>query len=306
VRAEVAQGRAEPARGRSALQEGARELHGEERPWVRPVVLGAGDPLVVLPTAQGDWRCLAPAFLPLADRRRVVLVSLRGERGHGVAADFGWDDLVADLDEAARLAGLGRFALCGTSFGGALALRYALDRPDRVERLVLNVATARLRDHARLNAIAGRLPVGPRAALFHALALALCSLEVAALPPAELPSALRRLAGHVPFRTPGPTLMRRLELLLGLDVEGRLAGLRCPTLVVSGEPRLDRLVPRRSQAALLERLPDVRHAVVPRSGHLGLLTRPDALRRVVASFLDGPEGDPAGERGPSVYSRAGS
>jgi len=267
----------------------ARQLRSASRPWVRPVVAGSGPPVVVLPTAQGDWHCLLPAFAPLAARHRVALLSLRGERGHDVARDFTWDDLVEDVDEAARLAGFERHALVGTSFGGAVALQHALARPERVTRLVLNVTTARLRDHARTAALVRRLPVGPRAAAFHAWAVVACTPELAALPWRARREALARIRAFMPWRTPGPTLMRRIELLLSLDVEERLGAISCPALVLSGEERLDRLVPRRSQAALLRRLPDVRHAVVAGTGHLGILTRPDAVRTPAEAFLSGAD-----------------
>jgi len=49
--------------------------------------------------------------------------------------------LVADLDELRQALGLDRINLLGFSFGGELALEYALAHPDRVERLIVQAPT---------------------------------------------------------------------------------------------------------------------------------------------------------------------
>lgn len=267
----------------------------EERPWVRVLSMGTGPPLVGVPTAQGHHACLLPALGPLADRHRVVVASLRGEHAHGSVPPFGLADLVEDLAEVYRLAGLEHAALFGTSFGGAVALAFTLAHPARVDRLILNVTSARLRDHGRALRAARRIPRGCSAAVFHLWAAMRCVRESLALPIAEAGPAARRLWRFArAHRSPGSTVWRRVEMLSELDLEERLREVRCPVLVLSGERRLDGLVPRRSQEALLRGLPDVRHAVVAGTGHLGLLTAPERVGRLVADFLVAPPA--AGER----------
>lgn len=62
------------------------------------------------------------------------------------------DDLVADLDAAITAAAGdgGRVTLLGESFGGALAMSYAVAHPERIERLVILNSFAHFGSQARL------------------------------------------------------------------------------------------------------------------------------------------------------------
>jgi len=62
------------------------------------------------------------------------------------------DDLVADLDAVVAKAASGgeRVTLLGESFGGALAMSYAIAHPERVERLVILNSFAHFGSQARL------------------------------------------------------------------------------------------------------------------------------------------------------------
>src|SRR5512133_1704338 len=66
-------------------------------------------------------------------------------RGHGAARDarpVSFDGCAADVLAAAP----GRFALCGYSMGGRVALHVALAGPRRIARLVLVATTAGIED----------------------------------------------------------------------------------------------------------------------------------------------------------------
>lgn len=99
---------------------------------------GAGDPLVLIHgglTTIGEMEAWLP---PLAAARRVIAVEMQG---HGHTADTDRplsfptlaDDIVALLDHLA----IPRADVVGHSFGGAVALRVAIQSPDRVRRLVV-------------------------------------------------------------------------------------------------------------------------------------------------------------------------
>ncbi|MGQ4388722.1 alpha/beta fold hydrolase [Streptomyces sp. SAS_270] len=68
------------------------------------------------------------------------------ERGCGLSdwtvPGFTFDDWVDDLDTVVEAAGLDRFPLLGVSQGGAVAMAYAVRRPERVSRLILAGAYA--------------------------------------------------------------------------------------------------------------------------------------------------------------------
>lgn len=104
--------------------------------------VGEGSPVLLLHgsgpgvSAYANWRLTMPA---LAEEHRVVAFDQPGfgftERPQGATYSVaGWTDHVLGVLDAL---GLARVDLVGNSFGGAIALRFAAEHPDRVNRLVL-------------------------------------------------------------------------------------------------------------------------------------------------------------------------
>ena len=61
---------------------------------------------------------------------------------------------------------------------------------------------------------------------------------------------------------------------------------RLPVLVVTGEPGLDRVVPVEVSRRIVARVRRARHVVLPRTGHLGIVTRPEGFCRVMDEFVE--------------------
>src|SRR5512140_775001 len=82
---------------------------------------------------------MRPALEALAKNARVISYSLCGDIGSGMKMDpaLGFDSYVAQIDRVLDRAGVARAALCGISYGGVVAVRYAAQRPDRVSHLIL-------------------------------------------------------------------------------------------------------------------------------------------------------------------------
>jgi pimeloyl-ACP methyl ester carboxylesterase len=105
-------------------------LHYEEH--------GSGEPLILLHGGIGAGEMFAPIVPALSEGRRVITVDLQG---HGGTADVDRplrpedmaDDIAALLDHL----GLEQIDLMGYSLGGIVALRTAIQHPERVRRLVL-------------------------------------------------------------------------------------------------------------------------------------------------------------------------
>jgi pimeloyl-ACP methyl ester carboxylesterase/DNA-binding CsgD family transcriptional regulator len=112
---------------------------------------GNGPPLVIdscwLSHLQYDWQ--SPVWRHfLEDLGQICTVVRYDERGYGLSDwnidDYSLDTRVADLEAIVTSAGLDRFALLGMSQGGAVAIRYAVQRPERLTRLILFGAWAKL------------------------------------------------------------------------------------------------------------------------------------------------------------------
>lgn len=75
----------------------------------------------------------------LSDSLRVIALDQRGVlRSDPIQADepFGVDDIIKDLEELRNQLGVDRWNLLGHSFGGYLAVKYALDYPDSIRKIV--------------------------------------------------------------------------------------------------------------------------------------------------------------------------
>jgi pimeloyl-ACP methyl ester carboxylesterase len=57
-------------------------------------------------------------------------------------------------------------------------------------------------------------------------------------------------------------------------------------LVVTGEPGLDRIVPVDVTRRYLDEFETAEHVVLKRTGHIGLVTRPDAFAGVLDRFMN--------------------
>src|SRR6478672_9779723 len=106
------------------------------------VEVGDGEDVAVMlhggPGASHDY--LRPQLDAIAEpgRRRLFYYDQRGGGRSKLAAGVkpgGWPVHVADLEAVRAHLGLARLVLVGYSWGALLAMLYALEHPDRVEKL---------------------------------------------------------------------------------------------------------------------------------------------------------------------------
>ena len=143
-----------PITGADGLPIPERELElsdGERVTYVdvAPAEHHPGQPVVLMiPGADGvkeTFRFQAPV---LCAHYRVVCATLRS----GLEEDHTLDRLVADTAELCETIGVESLVLVGQSLGGAIAMRFAVLHPDRVQGLVIANSLARVSyEHVGLN-----------------------------------------------------------------------------------------------------------------------------------------------------------
>jgi pimeloyl-ACP methyl ester carboxylesterase len=254
------------------------------------VEIGHGPPLVVIPGIQGRWEYVRPAIAALAESFRVFTFSLCGEPNGSPRFDpaSGFDSeaerVAALIDER----GLDRVVVCGISYGGLPAIRFAATRPERTAALVLVSTPGPVWRLKRKHRVYAKAPW-----LFGPLFLAESPLRLRREVVTALPDVRSRLAfarwqiGTVARAPLSPSRMAARARLIGqgsIDVD--CARVTAPTLVVTGEADLDRVVPVSGTLDYLQRIAGAEHATLERTGHLGSVTRPDRFARCVREFID--------------------
>ncbi|HEY0279034.1 MAG TPA: alpha/beta fold hydrolase [Solirubrobacterales bacterium] len=112
--------------------------------------VGRGAPVVLIHGLADDHRAWRRVIAPLMLRRRVILYDLRGHGGSslgnpaGTLAQLG-TDLIGLLDALE----VDQAILAGFSLGGTIAMRAAIDNPDRVAALALVATSSRVNSAAR-------------------------------------------------------------------------------------------------------------------------------------------------------------
>jgi 3-oxoadipate enol-lactonase len=252
--------------------------------------VGTGPPLIVIPGIQGRWEYVRPAVDALATSFRTLTFPLCGERGSDGSADpaGGLDPYVQQITTALDRAGIERATICGISFGGLPAIRFASQHPERTSALILASVPGtnwQLRPRHRFYA---RAPW-----LFAPLFLAESPFRLRGELQTAFPDAaarwrfLRWQIGSLARAPLSPTRMaQRAAVISSAGVRDDCARITAPTLIVTGERDLDRVVPVDVTREYAHLIPGARHATLDRTGHLGTITRPDVFAALVREFVD--------------------
>jgi len=251
--------------------------------------LGHGPPLVLLPGIQGRWEWIAPTVRALADHCRVIAFSFPGEPQSGCAHDgsAGFAMNVRQIDAMLDRAGLREAAVCGVSYGGLVAVHYAACRPDRTRALALASAPGpdwTPDDRARRYM---RAPFRSVPAFAVTAAGRLLPEVHAALPSVGARAGfLAQHLGRVLASPMSPARMAdRLRIVDPAETTAACARIAAPTLIITGEPALDRVVPVASTRHYADAIRGAAVVEMERTGHLGLVTRPREFARIVGSFV---------------------
>ncbi len=230
------------------------------------------DPLVLLPAMMCDAGVFSYQIRELSRDRAVMSVPVgQGDRIEETASGL--------LDVLPP-----RFALCGLSFGGIVAMELLRRAPDRVTRVCLMSCSplaespdaAAAREPLIISARMGKMDEAMRGALS----------------PEHLvpgPGRMQVMAQVVQMASGlGPEVFARQSRALQRrrDQQGTMRRCKVPALVVCGEA--DTLVSPKRHAFLAELMPNAELRVIPGAGHLPTLEQPQATAEALRDWLDAP------------------
>jgi pimeloyl-ACP methyl ester carboxylesterase len=262
---------------------------------------GQGSPIVLIPGIQGHYQWMNPAIDALAARHRVLSFSLFEKRASGVVfPELGkndtrrldctpFDGWVKTIDAMLDAAGLAQAAIVGISFGGVIAAHYAANRPDRVSALVVASAPSpRWQPDARV-ARDVRHPLRALPGFVARAPLRLVPEVMAALStwPARLRFGLSYAARTAIWRISPRAMAGWIQAWMATDVASGCSRIVAPTLVITGEPALDRVVPVTSTLDYLTLIRGARAVTLGGTGHVGCVSKPREFAALVGDFVRG-------------------
>lgn len=232
-------------------------------------------------------------FAPFADAYRVIVFDARGSGASGGTPPFTHEQWAADVEALREWSGAERFVLGGGSYGGFIAMEYAIRHPERVSALVLRDTSA---DHsndeaARRNAAAStrvridmdkldRINTGR---VHDNDDLRDCWREILPLYDHTYdPAAVEAKVAATPYRyaTHNYAFAHNQP---AYDIKPQLHRITCPALVTVG--RGDWITPVACSETIVSLLPDARLVVFEESGHSPQIEEAARWRQVVRDFL---------------------
>jgi pimeloyl-ACP methyl ester carboxylesterase len=229
---------------------------------------------------------MQPTIDALARDWRVLPCSLPGEPGAESAGNGSFESFVDHVDRVLDAAAIERAVICGVSFGGLVALRYAARRPGRTEGLIL-VSTPG--PHWKPKPHLARYMNWPTLSspLFFAGAFGRFWPELRVTYP-NATQRMRFCAGAMTRVLGAPAIPSRMsqraKMAARESFEGDCACVKAPTLVITGERHLDRVVKYDETMDYVSLIQGARSDILKDTGHLGVISAPDRFAAIVSRF----------------------
>jgi proline iminopeptidase len=246
-----------------------------------------------------DHSAFKATYASLAEIAQVVYYDHRGNgrSEHGPQESWNLDQWADDLRTLCDVLGIERPVVFGASFGGFVALNYALRHPDHPARLIFVSTAARVRmdralvmferlGGAEARAVAERFwadPTEENQDEFLRVCLPLYTQRPQ--PPEILARVMRNPAVSEHFRRSGEAT--------GFDFREGLAQLQCPVMLLAGE--LDPIITIEDSRDLAASLPaDLsQFHTFPDAGHMLALEQPEAVLALIREFVEEEAGTSA-------------
>jgi non-heme chloroperoxidase len=240
----------------------------------------SGVPVVLVHAYVESWRYFE-RLLP--ELPRWIHAFAPSQRGHGDAdrpeGGYELDLLADDVAQFLDAVGLDAAVLVGSSSGGYVAQRFAVDHPERTLGLFLAGAPRTLRDKPALSAFLedlSRFDASVDAAFAREFVLSTLSRP--------LPHEFLDLLVAESAKAPPHVWREALRGLLHAEPPTETGTIDAPTVIVWGDR--DAFIPRADEEALAAAIPDSRLVVYEGAGHCVLLEQPERVAAEIVSLAE--------------------
>jgi pimeloyl-ACP methyl ester carboxylesterase len=253
---------------------------------------GSGPPVVLLHANYASLFMWEPWAAALKTRYRVIRVDLpaHGLTGPEPTGDYSLQRIQSLFEGFVDERGLQRFTVIGTSIGGTVAMRYAADHPERVERLGL-ISPGSLEKRVRGRTTPAQVPrvadlitrVTPKSFTRYMLTNDYGD-------PARVSEAVVDEWWSMWMREGNRSAMLGLlRQYVSGGVEDKIRAVRAPVLLMWGGRNKRVPLPLAYETRdLLVNSPEVKLEVLPDIGHMLVQEAPVESARIVGAWLDAP------------------
>ena len=245
-----------------------------------------GAPAVVLwPSLLFDGSMWRHQLAPLSELGRVLVFDGPGHGKSEVPPPFTLEDNVEALLDAFDALEIKRTVLVGLSWGGMLAMRMALQHPERVAALSLFDTSAEAEDRGKAIKYRAFASFGRRLGLPPALVegqiapVMFCDRTLAER--RDLVERWKRDASGYPSE--GTARAAMAVVVQRTNILSRLGDIRVPTLVACG--REDRATEPVHSERIAAAIPGARLAWIEHAGHITALEQPEAVSALLVPFV---------------------
>ncbi len=250
------------------------------------ITKGTGFPVVLIPGIQGRWEWMRPTIDAMTAGHRVITASLQ-ELRPDIERDGVFTAWTHGLDELLDKAHERQATIIGVSFGGLIAARYAARRPERVTSLILASTPDPAWKPGPDDEFCLRHP-WLSLPYFGARGLARLLPELKHSRD-SWPARIELGKEHARRIFEAPLEPKRMASWVRewqrYDLTADCKQIVAPTLIVTGEAGLDRVVPVRDSKKYLKLIRGSTHQVLPGTGHIGVITRPYRFAELAGQFI---------------------
>lgn len=244
---------------------------------------GQGEPLLLLPGLGAHSGIWGPFTKVFAERRRVIIYDPRGlGRSTTDREPLSLEVMASDAKAVIDEVSVEKTALLGASMGALVALRFALDYPDAVTKLVL-VTPAGVRTrfsrwfYETLVLLTERLEPEEYVQLMGVMAFAPPFFERSY---GMIKEVLKMLT---PTESEYEQIGRQLACLKDADISSELSRIDAPALIIAGGR--DMLVPIEQARKLASKLRGSRLHTIPDAGHSPFVEATEEVVSLIGEFL---------------------
>ena len=226
--------------------------------------------LIYLPGMEGTGKLFYRQKPQLASRFNVVSVPLRSD------PPFDYEDLITDVRNTIDREGATKAIIVGESFGGTIALQFALKHQDRIEQLVLVNTFPYYSPRFRLRLGMALLGLG-----FSRFGRLVREFSYStALKHENVPKEDAIKLFECSFSHGYPATRLRMHLIRDLDLRERLPEIHIPVVLIAS--RRDKIVPSIREAEYMaSRMLNARILKLPGHGHTPLISPTFSLADVL-------------------------